>query len=342
MAAECGTSDLDKLTRRHGVKISPPDGVSVGECAMAVGDIVGHTSVKAVSRMNKMVVVFVGSTDEADRLVAAGVIIRGENTPVFPLSNPARSVIVSNVPPFIKNETLLRELSRHGRIASPMKYFVLGTKSPLLRHVVSFRRHVVMVLDSNEKELDLALCFRVDGFDYTVYALPNPKNALVVGRRAIWSGRARMAWRPADQPTRPSAQRRARTTRRERPHKPRGATWAQPRRWRSQQVRRGPTRGTTGTCRLNVSPERWWSGRFQERLRPSRTWRTSEWRRAASVCPRRGRARTQRTTKGQRSVQLEDHFSDLQLFHDHVKMFMRMERYGEPAFTDREMYRLKK
>ncbi|TWW67340.1 hypothetical protein D4764_02G0003810 [Takifugu flavidus] len=46
--------------------------------------------------------------------------------------------------------------------------------------------------------------------------------------------------------------------------------------------------------------------------------------------------------KGQRSVQLEDYFSDLQLFHDHVKMFMRMERYGEPAFTDREMYRLKK
>ncbi|TWW77654.1 hypothetical protein D4764_12G0010440 [Takifugu flavidus] len=126
MAAESGASDLEKLTRRHGVKLSPPDGVSVGECAMAVGDIVGHTSVKAVSRMNKMVVVFVGSTDEANRLVAAGVTIRGENTPVFPLSNPARSVVVSNVPPFIKNEMLLKELSRHGRIVSPMRYFVLG------------------------------------------------------------------------------------------------------------------------------------------------------------------------------------------------------------------------
>ncbi|TWW81739.1 Transposon TX1 uncharacterized 82 kDa protein ORF 1 [Takifugu flavidus] len=410
MAAECGTADLDKLTRRHGVKISPPDGVSVGECAMAVGDIVGHTSVKAASRMNKMVVVFVGSTDEADRLVAAGVIIRGENTPVFPLSNPARSVIVSNVPPFIKNETLLRELSRHGRIASPMKYFVLGTKSPLLRHVVSFRRHVVMVLDSNEKELDLALCFRVDGFDYTVYVTTESQKCFGCGEeghlvRSCPNGVETR--RPADPPV--GAAPRAHDEERERPHKPRGATWAQPRRWRSQQVRRGTTRGTTGTCRLNVSPERWWSGRFQERLRPSRTWRTSEWMRAASVCPRRGRARTQRsqdthslqdthspqdthslqdmhgtpmdtqstqsslvgiqeasahgddakvevrpgyclerikfflrTTKGQRSVQLEDHFSDLQLFHDRVKMFMRMERYGEPAFTDREMYRLKK
>uniref|UniRef100_A0A674N9F6 CCHC-type domain-containing protein n=1 Tax=Takifugu rubripes TaxID=31033 RepID=A0A674N9F6_TAKRU len=150
-----------------------------------------------------MVVVFVGSTDEADRLVAAGVTIRGENTPVFPLSNPARSVIVSNVPPFIKNETLLRELSRHGRIASPMKYFVLGTKSPLLRHVVSFRRHVVMVLDNNEKELDLALCFRVDGFDYTVYVTTESQKCFGCGEeghlvRSCPNGVE--ARRPADPP----------------------------------------------------------------------------------------------------------------------------------------------
>ncbi|TWW78214.1 Transposon TX1 uncharacterized 149 kDa protein ORF 2, partial [Takifugu flavidus] len=49
-----------------------------------------------------------------------------------------------------------------------------------------------------------------------------------------------------------------------------------------------------------------------------------------------------RVTKGQRSVQVEDHFPDLQLFHDHVRMYMKMERYGAPAFNDRETYRLKK
>lgn len=45
--------------------------------------------------MSKMVVVFVGSTDKANQLVAAGV------EPVFPLSNPAKKVVVSNVPPLI-------------------------------------------------------------------------------------------------------------------------------------------------------------------------------------------------------------------------------------------------
>lgn len=50
-----------------------------------------------------MVVVFVGSTDKADQLVAAGVAVKGEHTPVFPLSNPAKKVAVSNVPPFFNS-----------------------------------------------------------------------------------------------------------------------------------------------------------------------------------------------------------------------------------------------
>lgn len=105
-----------------------------------MGDIVGHGSVKSASRMNNMVVVFMGSTDKADQLVAAGVAVKGEHTPVFVLSNAAKKVVVSNVPPFYKNGMLLRELSRHGRIVFPMRLISLGSKSLLLSHVVSYRR----------------------------------------------------------------------------------------------------------------------------------------------------------------------------------------------------------
>lgn len=80
-------------------------------------------------------------------------------------------MVVSNVPPFFKNDMLLRQLSRHQRIVFP-----LGTKSPLLRQVVSFRQHVTMIFNIIE-ELRLTLRFRVDKFDY--------KNVLVVGRRTI-------------------------------------------------------------------------------------------------------------------------------------------------------------
>lgn len=54
MAVAPGVSELEKLTRRYGVKPCPPDGVSVEDCALAVGEIVGHGSVKSASRMNNV------------------------------------------------------------------------------------------------------------------------------------------------------------------------------------------------------------------------------------------------------------------------------------------------
>ncbi len=48
-------------------------------------------------------------------------------------------------------------------------------------------------------------------------------------------------------------------------------------------------------------------------------------------------------TKGVRAVKVEDFFPDLQLFHDSVRFFMRnMDSLGQPSFTDREIFRLKK
>ncbi|TWW81254.1 Transposon TX1 uncharacterized 82 kDa protein ORF 1 [Takifugu flavidus] len=188
MAAAPGASELDS--------------VSVEDCALAVGDIVGHGSVKSASRMNKMVVVFVGSIDKADQPVAAGVAVNGEHTPVFLLSNPARKVVVSNVPPFFKNDMLLRELGRHGRIVSPMRLIPLGSESPLLSHVVSFRRQVSMILN-NEEELKLALRFRVDDFDYMVFVTTDSQKCFGCGEeghliRSCPNGAE--ARRPADPP----------------------------------------------------------------------------------------------------------------------------------------------
>lgn len=67
----------------------------MGDRALAVGGIVGYGSIKSASRMNQMVVVFVGSTDKVDQLVVAEVAIKGEHTPLFPLSNLAKRDIFS-------------------------------------------------------------------------------------------------------------------------------------------------------------------------------------------------------------------------------------------------------
>ncbi|KAI3355854.1 hypothetical protein L3Q82_004224 [Scortum barcoo] len=112
------------------------------------GEVVGYGSVKSASRMNG-----------ADSF-----------TPVHPLVNPARKITISNVPPFIRNEVLAKELSRFGQLVSPIKMLSLGSKSPLLKHVVCHRRQVFMVLRENSAELNLSFNFKVDGFSYMVFA----------------------------------------------------------------------------------------------------------------------------------------------------------------------------
>ncbi|KAL0160909.1 hypothetical protein M9458_044634, partial [Cirrhinus mrigala] len=55
-----------------------------------------------------------------------GVVVSGLFTPVLPLSTLAKKVTLSNVPPLIKDEMLIKELSCFGKVVSPMKKIALG------------------------------------------------------------------------------------------------------------------------------------------------------------------------------------------------------------------------
>uniref|UniRef100_H3BZL1 CCHC-type domain-containing protein n=1 Tax=Tetraodon nigroviridis TaxID=99883 RepID=H3BZL1_TETNG len=83
---------------------------------------------------------------------------------------PATRITLSNVPPFISDEFLVNELSRHGKVVSPMKKILSGCKSPLLKHVVSHRRQVFMILNNRSEEFDYRFMVKVDGYDYQLFA----------------------------------------------------------------------------------------------------------------------------------------------------------------------------
>ncbi len=51
----------------------------------------------------------------------SGIWVKEMFVPVTPLSAPATKVTISNVPPFVSNEAILKELQRFGKIASPVK-----------------------------------------------------------------------------------------------------------------------------------------------------------------------------------------------------------------------------
>lgn len=160
-------TNFERLSRRHGIKVATK--VSVEQCSLAVGDVVGHQNIVSASRMNKVVVLFLSSVEKALEVVQTGIVIEELFVPVVPLSTPSKRITLSNVPPFIKDEVLIRELSRFGKIVSPIKKVNVGCKSPLLSHLVSFRRQVHMVL-KDDGDFDVVFKFKVEDYDYTVFA----------------------------------------------------------------------------------------------------------------------------------------------------------------------------
>lgn len=158
------------LSLRHGFRCVPEAGSTVEDVLEAVGEKVGYEVIASASRMNKAVVVFLSDEKLINGLVESGLWVNEVYVPITPLFSPTVKVTVSNVPPFIRNNDLLRELARFGKIASAMKTIPLGCRRKTLRHVKSFRRQIFMILDSPTQTLDVS--FRVkDGTRwYMVYA----------------------------------------------------------------------------------------------------------------------------------------------------------------------------
>ncbi|KAI2646017.1 Transposon TX1 uncharacterized 82 kDa protein [Labeo rohita] len=161
-----GVQALSTLTRRHAIKVVST--ASVEDCCMAVGEVVGHECILSASRMNNAMVIFLNSIERVNELVEHGVVIGGEFVSVLPLSQPSKRVTLSNVPPFLSDDILTNALSRYGKIVSPIKKIPISSVSPLLKHIVSFRRFVYMIVQ-DDAELDLSLSFKVDGFEYVIF-----------------------------------------------------------------------------------------------------------------------------------------------------------------------------
>ncbi|TWW81823.1 Transposon TX1 uncharacterized 82 kDa protein ORF 1 [Takifugu flavidus] len=169
------------LSRKHGVKVGAGFVLSVEEVwRLAVGQEIGHSSVKSATRMNRAVVLFL-KVEQVNMLVETGITVGGQFVQVTLLTQPAARITLSNVPPFISDEFLVRELSRPGKVFSPFRKMLSGCKSPLLRHVVSHRRQVHMILNNRAEEFNYRFIVRVDDFDYTLFATSSTLKCFICG-----------------------------------------------------------------------------------------------------------------------------------------------------------------
>ncbi|KAK3560129.1 hypothetical protein QTP86_033940 [Hemibagrus guttatus] len=91
-----------------------------------VGNVAGHENIVSASRMNSAIVVFLNDVEKVRKLTLNGIVVNNETILVSPLSSPAKKVMLSNVPPFISDEAIGKELSQYGRMVSPIKKIPLG------------------------------------------------------------------------------------------------------------------------------------------------------------------------------------------------------------------------
>ncbi len=158
------------LSLRNGCRCIPDPGVTVEEMLLIIGEKVGFENIVSASRMNKAMVVFLKSEPLVNELTVSGIWVKEMFVPVTPLSAPATKVTISNVPPFISNEIILKELQRFGKIASPVKTIPLGCKNAALKHVLSFRRQIYMFLNSPERTLEISFRVTHGESSFMIYA----------------------------------------------------------------------------------------------------------------------------------------------------------------------------
>ena len=111
-------ASLDKmpsLSLRNGFRCVPEDNATVEDVLIAVGDQIGHENILSASRMNQAVVVFLKEQNLVNRLIVSGLTVKDAFVQLSPISTT-----ISNIPPFVSNDVLQREL--------PFKTVALGCK----------------------------------------------------------------------------------------------------------------------------------------------------------------------------------------------------------------------
>jgi hypothetical protein len=120
MASQPSAEEM--LSLRHGFRCVFEDRVKVVAVLLAVGEQVEAEFIHSGSRMNKALVVFMKRVNLVGRLIASGIFVRNVLVPMFPLSSPLTRVVVVNLPPFITDDQIRKELSRFGKFVLVLMY----------------------------------------------------------------------------------------------------------------------------------------------------------------------------------------------------------------------------
>ncbi|KAI3374091.1 hypothetical protein L3Q82_022634 [Scortum barcoo] len=155
----------------------------VEEVGLAVGEVVGHGSVKSAARMNSAVVLFLDQVEKANRVIETAfcwlsphIMVNGDFSTLSLQRGGGRAGCRRGGRPRQREVGRSDEQCR-GPVPGPGGEGEPGHRdrscravNPLLRRVVSHRRQLYMILKNRDEELNLRLHVRVEDFDYVIFA----------------------------------------------------------------------------------------------------------------------------------------------------------------------------
>ncbi len=168
-----GANYVNRVTRlslKHAIKIDVPARVPVESVTVPISFQVGPEVIHSVSKANGYVKLYLTDLKAIDFICATGFDLNGERIFPEPLVKPATKLVLSNVEPFIPDSVLLHELSRFGKpIVDSMKTINASIKHESLRHVLSHRRQVFVVLKPEYSDIDGMINIKYNEHNYRVY-----------------------------------------------------------------------------------------------------------------------------------------------------------------------------
>ena len=104
-------ASFETLNRKHGFVCIPPSEIDMEKLIVGVGEIIGIENVKAVSCMNKKIVFFISQVSMVVQVVEHGLFFDPDiYVPFSPLDTPAKILVISNLPPFVKGDQIVTQL----------------------------------------------------------------------------------------------------------------------------------------------------------------------------------------------------------------------------------------
>lgn len=161
---------ISGMTKKHAFVCKPLPDTALAEYVEATTDIVDADRIIAASRMNKNIVIFLDSVEDVELVCTSGLGINGEMVFPEPMVKTSTKVIISNIPPHLPNDVLYPIIEPLGNVVSGIRPISLGMKNPKLKHVVSFRRQVYILLHPGVLDGDqLRFNIEHDNHNFTVF-----------------------------------------------------------------------------------------------------------------------------------------------------------------------------